>query len=212
MDNVRIDIATRNPDTVSSIVFASGGSYMLSDGYSIRYCKRFILPDIAAPYDGVLLIDDDVHWNFSLSSFLQFVQHKGLHIVQPARSLSSPQGSVSYRLTLQRPDLQVHFTDFVECGPFTWLSSAGWQCIWHVLDGSCSSGWGLDMVWCRYASEACGLGEGACAVADMFTILHLDTRIAGGRKDYDPSAEWYFYQEQYGRWHSKLRTVGTLAL
>lgn len=174
------------------------------------FVKRFIQPAVVAAYRALVLIDDDVDWPFDLTQVVDLMEKHDVSIAQPARSPDERRDSLSYRLTKRHPDADLRASDFVECGPLTVVRSSAWPCVWDAVDGACSSGWGLDMVWCRWATEHCGLGDRACAILDRFVMVHRDARATRSEAYYDPQQEWEQYNEKYAAWHSRMRVINTV--
>ncbi|KZV46433.1 hypothetical protein F511_17874 [Dorcoceras hygrometricum] len=70
------------------------------------YAKRFLHPDIVAPYDYIFLWDEDLGVeNLDFEEYIKLVKKHGLEISQPALSPDSP---MTWEVTRKRNDSEVH--------------------------------------------------------------------------------------------------------
>ncbi|KAF9603261.1 hypothetical protein IFM89_034594 [Coptis chinensis] len=70
------------------------------------YAKRFLHPDIVAPYDYIFIWDEDLGVeHFDAEEYIRLVRKHGLEISQPGLQ---PNNKVVWQLTKRRPELEVH--------------------------------------------------------------------------------------------------------
>ncbi|XP_051117356.1 uncharacterized protein LOC127242068 [Andrographis paniculata] len=122
------------------------------------YAKRFLHPDIVAPYDYIFIWDEDLGVeNFDPEEYIKLVRKHGLEISQPGLS---PYGGMTWQMTSRREDSEVHknteerpgwCTDprLPPCAAFVEImapvfSRKAWRCVWHMIQNDLIHGWGLD--------------------------------------------------------------------
>ncbi|KAK6155232.1 hypothetical protein DH2020_009480 [Rehmannia glutinosa] len=70
------------------------------------YAKRFLHPDIVAPYDYIFIWDEDLGVdNFDPEEYIKLVKKHGLDISQPGLS---PDSGMTWQMTRRREDTEVH--------------------------------------------------------------------------------------------------------
>uniref|UniRef100_A0A803LD31 Uncharacterized protein n=1 Tax=Chenopodium quinoa TaxID=63459 RepID=A0A803LD31_CHEQI len=70
------------------------------------YAKRFLHPDIVAPYDYIFIRDEDLGVdNFDSGKYVDLVKKHGLEISQPGVDPNSP---FTWQMTRKRHDSEVH--------------------------------------------------------------------------------------------------------
>uniref|UniRef100_A0A803LK85 Lysine ketoglutarate reductase trans-splicing protein n=2 Tax=Chenopodium quinoa TaxID=63459 RepID=A0A803LK85_CHEQI len=70
------------------------------------YAKRFLHPDIVAPYDYIFIWDEDLGVdNFDSEKYVDLVKKHGLEISQPGVDSNSP---FTWKMTRKRHDSEVH--------------------------------------------------------------------------------------------------------
>ncbi|KAL8471239.1 hypothetical protein ACS0TY_028775 [Phlomoides rotata] len=70
------------------------------------YAKRFLHPDIVAPYDYIFIWDEDLGVeNFDPEEYIKLVKKHGLDISQPGLS---PDSGMTWQMTRRRDDTEVH--------------------------------------------------------------------------------------------------------
>ncbi|XP_073286856.1 uncharacterized protein [Primulina huaijiensis] len=122
------------------------------------YAKRFLHPDIVAPYDYIFIWDEDLGVeDFDFEEYIKLVKKHGLDISQPGLS---PDSRMSWEMTRRRNDTEVH-KDTEErpgwcsdphlppCAAFVEImapvfSRKAWRCVWHMIQNDLVHGWGLD--------------------------------------------------------------------
>ncbi|KAK4346249.1 hypothetical protein RND71_032588 [Anisodus tanguticus] len=107
------------------------------------YAKRFLHPDIVAPYDYIFIWDEDLGLeNFDAEEYIKLVRQHGVDISQP--------GVASNRK--QRKDLAgalIRTCHHVQCifveimAPV--FSREAWRCVWYMIQNDLVHGWGLDL-------------------------------------------------------------------
>ncbi|EOY02547.1 Uncharacterized protein TCM_016991 isoform 4 [Theobroma cacao] len=122
------------------------------------YAKRFLHPDIVAPYDYIFMWDEDLGVeHFDAEEYIKLVRKHGLEISQPGLE---PNSGLTWAMTRKRDDTEVHkvteerpgwCTDphLPPCAAFveimaTVFSRNAWRCAWHMIQNDLVHGWGLD--------------------------------------------------------------------
>ncbi|XVE67837.1 hypothetical protein DITRI_Ditri09bG0020600 [Diplodiscus trichospermus] len=123
------------------------------------YAKRFLHPDIVAPYDYIFMWDEDLGVeHFDAEEYIKLVRKHGLEISQPGLDPNS--GGLTWAMTRKRDNIEVHkdteerpgwCTDphLPPCASFveimaTVFSRDAWRCVWHMIQNDLVHGWGLD--------------------------------------------------------------------
>ncbi|KAI4340684.1 hypothetical protein MLD38_025494 [Melastoma candidum] len=120
------------------------------------YAKRFLHPDIVAPYDYIFMWDEDIGVeHFDAEKYIELVRKHELEISQPAIEINN---RVVWPITIKREDSEVHreanekpcadplqppCAGFVEIMAPVFTRSA-WRCVWHMIQNDLVHGWGLD--------------------------------------------------------------------
>ncbi|RZR75853.1 hypothetical protein BHM03_00000399 [Ensete ventricosum] len=151
------------------------------------FAKRFLHPDIVAPYKYIFLWDEDIEVeNFHPKRYLTIVEREGLEISQPALDLAKSRihHQITARLSKQVVHRRVHkFSGDKQCDdnssqpPCTgWVemmlpvfSRAAWRCVWHMIQNDLIHAWGLDMKlgYCAQGDRSKKIG-----VVDSEYIVH----------------------------------------
>ncbi|WCJ38554.1 hypothetical protein M5689_019610 [Euphorbia peplus] len=122
------------------------------------YAKRFLHPDIIAPYDYIFIWDEDLGVeHFNAEEYIRLVKKHGLEISQPGLE---PNKGLTWQMTKRRGDREVHkiteekpgwCTDphLPPCAAFVEImapvfSRDAWRCVWHMIQNDLVHGWGLD--------------------------------------------------------------------
>ncbi|TYG49511.1 hypothetical protein ES288_D10G100100v1 [Gossypium darwinii] len=123
------------------------------------YAKRFLHPDIVAPYDYIFIWDEDLGVeNFDAEEYIKLVRRHGLEISQPGLDANS--ASLTWAMTRKRDNTEVHMDTeerpgwcsdqhLPPCASFveimaTVFSRDAWRCGWHMIQNDLVHGWGLD--------------------------------------------------------------------
>ncbi|KAL4573959.1 hypothetical protein LXL04_020781 [Taraxacum kok-saghyz] len=123
------------------------------------YAKRFLHPDIVAPYDFIFVWDEDLGVeNFDAEEYIKLVKKHKLEISQPGLDPSSK--GLTWQMTKRREDLQVHKETeekpgwcsdphLPPCAAFVEImapvfSREAWRCVWYLIQNDLVHGWGLD--------------------------------------------------------------------
>ncbi|KAK7395808.1 hypothetical protein VNO78_16378 [Psophocarpus tetragonolobus] len=124
------------------------------------YAKRFLHPDIVAPYDYIFIWDEDLGVeHFNAEEYLKMVRKHGLEISQPA---IDPTSSYTWHMTKKVEGSEVHKKAdeksgwcpdprMPPCAAFVEImapvfSRNAWRCVWHMIQNDLVHGWGLDFV------------------------------------------------------------------
>ncbi|KAJ7559526.1 hypothetical protein O6H91_04G127600 [Diphasiastrum complanatum] len=151
------------------------------------FAKRFLHPDIVAPYNYIFVWDEDLGVeNFNASRFLAIMQEEGLEISQPA--LGRPSSEIHHTITVRDTTGRVHRRIYrnkgrVPCSnnstspPCTGLvevmapvfSRAAWKCFWNMIQNDLVQGWGLDfkLGYCAQGEQSEKVG-----VIDSEYVVH----------------------------------------
>ncbi|KAH7522539.1 hypothetical protein FEM48_Zijuj07G0149200 [Ziziphus jujuba var. spinosa] len=122
------------------------------------YAKRFLHPDIVAPYDYIFIWDEDLGVeHFNAEEYIRLVRKHGLEISQPGLE---PNKGLTWQMTKRRGDREVHkvteekpgwCTDphLPPCAGFVEImapvfSRDAWRCVWYMIQNDLVHGWGLD--------------------------------------------------------------------
>ncbi|XP_057427212.1 uncharacterized protein LOC130720574 [Lotus japonicus] len=120
------------------------------------YAKRFLHPDIVAPYDYIFIWDEDLGLkNFDAEEYLKMVRKHGLEISQPGLDRKS---DFTWEMTRKRDKGEVHKDEkngwcpepnLPPCAAFVEImapvfSRDAWRCVWHMIQNDLIHGWGLD--------------------------------------------------------------------
>ncbi|KAJ8569740.1 hypothetical protein K7X08_006317 [Anisodus acutangulus] len=117
------------------------------------YAKRFLHPDIVAPYDYIFILDEDLGLeHFDAKEYIKLVKKHGLEISQPGLD---PRRGTTWQMTKRRGDREVHTTTeekpgwckdphLPPCAAFVEImapvfSRDAWRCVNDLVHG-----WGLD--------------------------------------------------------------------
>nr|XP_043605965.1 uncharacterized protein LOC122578136 [Erigeron canadensis]XP_043605966.1 uncharacterized protein LOC122578136 [Erigeron canadensis] len=123
------------------------------------YAKRFLHPDIVAPYDYIFIWDEDLGVDhFNAEEYIKLVRKHGLEISQPGLDPSSR--GLTWQMTKRRGDREVHKETTEKpgwcsdphlppCAAFVEImapvfSREAWRCVWHLIQNDLVHGWGLD--------------------------------------------------------------------
>lgn len=125
-------------------------------------------------YDAVWLADDDIETNTETINQMFAIFHRyDLWLAQPSLSRDS---FYSHSITLNQPDLELRFTNWVEVMVPIFAKEA-LQICWATFQQS-QSGWGLDNVW----AQLFNFRTDKIAIIDAVTVKH--TRPVGTGEAY----------------------------
>ncbi|KAL3680828.1 hypothetical protein R1sor_023784 [Riccia sorocarpa] len=148
------------------------------------YVKRFLHPNVVAPYDYVFVWDEDLDLeNFDAEKYIELVRKYGLEISQPA--LGPSDREPQWRMTKRREDVEMHNSTqeregrctspiLPPCAGFVEImapvfSRKAWRCVWHMIQNDLVHGWGLDLNLHRCAQP----GYEKIGVVDSQWITHM---------------------------------------
>ncbi|KAL3629179.1 hypothetical protein CASFOL_026401 [Castilleja foliolosa] len=155
------------------------------------YAKRFLHPDIVAPYDYIFIWDEDLGVdNFDPEEYIKLVKKHGLDISQPGLS---PDSGMTWQMTKKREDTEVH-KDTEEkpgwcidphlppCAAFVEImapvfSRDAWRCVWHMIQNDLVHGWGLDFALRKCVEPA----HEKIGVVDSQWIVHQTVPSLGNQ-------------------------------
>ncbi|KAL6547411.1 hypothetical protein OROMI_023132 [Orobanche minor] len=155
------------------------------------YAKRFLHPDIVAPYDYIFIWDEDLGIeHFDAEEYIKLVKKYGLEISQPGLDDTM---NTTWTITKRRVDVDVHkeLTDkrdwcsdshLPPCAAFIEImapvySRDAWRCVWHMIQNDLVHGWGLDFAFHRCVEPA----HEKIGVVDAQWIVHQYVPSLGGQ-------------------------------
>ncbi|GER33322.1 hypothetical protein STAS_09458 [Striga asiatica] len=156
------------------------------------YAKRFLHPDIVAPYDYIFIWDEDLGVdNFDPEAYIKLVKKHKLDISQPGLS---PDSGMTWQMTQRREDTEVHrdteerrpgwCTDphLPPCAAFVEImapvfSRVAWRCVWHMIQNDLVHGWGLDFALRKCVEPA----HEKIGVVDSQWIVHQTVPSLGNQ-------------------------------
>ncbi|KAJ4877877.1 hypothetical protein Rs2_42895 [Raphanus sativus] len=155
------------------------------------YAKRFLHPDIVAPYDYVFIWDEDLGVeHFDSEKYLAVVKKHGLEISQPGLE---PYEGLTWEMTKKRDDTEVHKNaeerngwcsdpNLPPCAAFVEImapvfSRKAWRCVWHMIQNDLVHGWGLDFAVRKCVQNA----HEKIGVVDAQWIIHQGVPSLGNQ-------------------------------
>ncbi|CAM8950408.1 unnamed protein product [Rhodiola kirilowii] len=125
------------------------------------FAKRFLHPDIVAPYDYIFIWDEDLGLeHFDGEEYIKLLKKHGLEISQPGVE-TVPGTKLNWNLTRRRNDTEVHKSSeetrwncevihTPPCAGFVEImapvfSRESWRCVWHMIQNDLVHGWGMDL-------------------------------------------------------------------
>ncbi|XP_028778616.1 uncharacterized protein LOC114735118 [Neltuma alba] len=171
------------------------------------FAKRFLHPDIVAPYDYIFIWDEDLGVeHFDAEEYLKMVRKHGLEVSQPGLE---PDRDITWQMTKRRDDGEVH-KDAVErdgwcpdphlppCAAFVEImapvfSRDAWRCVWHMIQNDLIHGWGIDFALRRCVEPP----HQKIGVVDTQWIVHQGIPSLGDQgQAQDGKAPWEGVRER----------------
>ncbi|CAM6093248.1 unnamed protein product [Calypogeia fissa] len=132
------------------------------------YAKRFLHPDVVAPFDYIFIWDEDLGVeHFNAEKYIELVRKHGLDISQPGLD---PGRGTTWEMTKRRGEGEVHKITVEKpgwcsdphlppCAGFVEImapvfSRKAWRCVWHMIQNDLVHGWGLDFSMRRCVEPA----------------------------------------------------------
>ncbi|KAG6509784.1 hypothetical protein ZIOFF_027789 [Zingiber officinale] len=146
------------------------------------FAKRFLHPDMVAPYKYIFLWDEDLGVeNFHPERYLTIVEREGLEISQPALD-PAKSSRVHHQITARQSHGDIHRWIEMMAPVF---SRASWRCVWHMIQSDLIHAWGLDLKlgYCAQGDRIKNIG-----VVDGEYIVHKALPTLGGldKKEISP--------------------------
>ncbi|KAD6795472.1 hypothetical protein E3N88_06368 [Mikania micrantha] len=180
------------------------------------YAKRFLHPDIIAPYDYIFIWDEDLGVeNFDAEEYIKLVRKHKLEISQPGLDPSSI--GTTWQMTMKRDDVEVHKKTeekpgwcndlhLPPCAAFVEImapvfSREAWRCVWHLIQNDLVHGWGLDFALRKCIEPA----YERIGVVDAQWIVHQGVRTIGNQGEEETPGkgvrercknEWKMFQDR----------------
>ncbi|KAK1408699.1 hypothetical protein QVD17_40692 [Tagetes erecta] len=156
------------------------------------YAKRFLHPDIVAPYDYIFIWDEDLGVDhFDAEEYIKLVRKHGLEISQPG--LDHGSRGLTWQMTRRRGDREVHKETeekpgwcsdphLPPCAGFVEImapvfSRDAWRCVWHLIQNDLVHGWGLDFALQKCVEPA----HEKIGVVDAQWIVHQGVPSLGNQ-------------------------------
>ncbi|KAK1270662.1 hypothetical protein QJS04_geneDACA004300 [Acorus gramineus] len=180
------------------------------------YAKRFLHPDIVAPYEYIFIWDEDLGVeHFDAEKYIQLVKKHGLEISQPGLE---PNRRLTWQMTKRRGDREVHKETeerpgwcsdphLPPCAAFveimaTVFSRDAWRCVWHMIQNDLVHGWGLDFALRKCvepAHEKIGVVDAQWIVHQVVPSLGNQGQAQNGRPPWEGvrdrcRKEWAMFQ------------------
>ncbi|CAI9767914.1 unnamed protein product [Fraxinus pennsylvanica] len=174
------------------------------------YAKRFLHPDIVAPYDFIFIWDEDLGVeHFDAEEFIKLVRKHGLEISQPGLE---PSRGLTWQMTKRRDHHEVHKQTeekpgwcsdprLPPCSAFIEImapvfSREAWRCVWHMIQNDLVHGWGLDFALQKCVEPA----HEKIGVVDAQWIVHQSVPSLGNQGQADHGkAPWQGVRERCRR-------------
>ncbi|KAL1536515.1 hypothetical protein AAHA92_29155 [Salvia divinorum] len=167
------------------------------------YAKRFLHPDIVAPYDYIFIWDEDLGvQNFNPEEYIKLVRKHGLDISQP------DERTEVHKDTEERPGW---CTDphLPPCAAFVEImapvfSRDAWRCVWHMIQNDLVHGWGLDFAMRKCvepAHEKIGVVDAQWIVHQSVPSLGNQVQVEEGKAPWEGVRErcrneWTMFQDR----------------
>ncbi|CAN1182192.1 hypothetical protein LINPERPRIM_LOCUS40718, partial [Linum perenne] len=182
------------------------------------YAKRFLHPDVIAPYEYIFIWDEDLGVeHFNADKYIHLVKKHGLEISQPGLE---PNNGLTWQMTKRLGDREVH-KDTVEkpgwcsdphlppCAAFVEImapvfSRNAWRCVWHMIQNDLVHGWGLDFALRRCvepAHEKIGVVDSQWIIHQVIPSLGSQGQSEKGKAPWEGvrarcKSEWTMFQER----------------
>ncbi|KAK1383859.1 Lysine ketoglutarate reductase trans-splicing protein [Heracleum sosnowskyi] len=183
------------------------------------YAKRFLHPDIVAPYDYIFIWDEDLGIDkFDPQDYIRLVMKYGLEISQPGLS---PDSVSTWRMTQKKDESEVHklteerpgwcpHPHLPPCAAFIEImapvfSRSAWRCVWHLIQNDLVHGWGLDFALGKCvepAHEKIGVVDSQWVVHASIPTLGNQGIKEGGKTPWEGvrercRVEWAMFQNRF---------------
>lgn len=180
------------------------------------YAKRFLHPDIVAPYEYIFIWDEDLGVeHFNAEEYIKLVKKHGLEISQPGLE---PNNGLTWQMTKRRGDKEVHKETeerpgwcadphLPPCAAFveimaTVFSRDAWRCVWHMIQNDLVHGWGLDFALRKCvdpAHEKIGVVDAQWIVHQVVPSLGNQGQAENGKAPWEGvrercRKEWQIFQ------------------
>ncbi|GKV23004.1 hypothetical protein SLEP1_g32797 [Rubroshorea leprosula] len=171
------------------------------------YAKRFLHPDIVAPYDYIFIWDEDLGVeHFNAEEYIKLVKKHGLEISQPGLE---PNSKLTWQMTKKRGDTEVHKKTeerpgwcsdphLPPCAAFVEImapvfSRDAWRCVWHMMQNDLVHGWGLDFALRKCVEPA----HEKIGVVDAQSVMHQSVPSLGNQgESQNGKAPWQVVRER----------------
>ncbi|GER56007.1 hypothetical protein STAS_33701 [Striga asiatica] len=189
-------------DNFTIVLFHYDGRTTEWDDFEWWYAKRFLHPDIIAPYDYIFVWDEDLGTeHFDAEEYIKIIRKYGLEISQPGLE---PNKKMPWQMTKRRTDSEVHMgaeekpgwcsdPHSPPCAAFVEImapvfSRDAWRCVWHMIQNDLVHGWGLDFALQKCvdpAYEKIGVVDSQWIVHQTIPSLGNQGEVENGKSPYE---------------------------
>ncbi|KAI6694917.1 hypothetical protein NL676_022627 [Syzygium grande] len=184
------------------------------------YAKRFLHPDIVAPYEYIFIWDEDLGVeHFDAEEYLKLVRKHGLEISQPGLE---PDRKLNWLMTKRINGSEVHKEveeqpgrcrdpHLPPCAAFVEImapvfSREAWRCVWYLLQNDLVHGWGFDLALRKCVEPA----HEKIGVVDAQWVVHQSFPSLGNQgESRNGVAPWQGVRDRCGKewgiFNSRLR-------
>ncbi|XP_030545093.1 uncharacterized protein LOC115751349 [Rhodamnia argentea] len=174
------------------------------------YAKRFLHPDIVAPYEYIFIWDEDLGVeHFDAEEYLKLVRKYGLEISQPGLE---PDRKLNWLMTKRINGSEVHKEveeppgrcrdpHLPPCAAFVEImapvfSREAWRCVWHLLQNDLVHGWGFDLALRKCVEPA----HEKIGVVDAQWVVHQSFPSLGNQgESQNGVAPWQGVRDRCGK-------------
>ncbi|XP_031123846.1 uncharacterized protein LOC116026647 isoform X4 [Ipomoea triloba] len=198
------------------------------------YAKRFLHPDIVAPYEYIFIWDEDLGVEqFDAEEYITLVKKHGLEVSQPGLEPHKEVG-ITWQMTKQiKGNSEVH-KETTERPGWCWdphqppcaafveimapvFSRNAWRCTWYMIQNDLVHGWGLDFALQRCIEPP---AHEKIGVVDAQPIVHQGIPSLSGKNSENGKSkrlevkqrsrrEWQMFQERIGNAEKAyLKSIG----
>ncbi|KAI3435166.1 uncharacterized protein J3R85_006399 [Psidium guajava] len=174
------------------------------------YAKRFLHPDIVAPYEYIFIWDEDLGVeHFDAEEYLKLVRKYGLEISQPGLE---PDRKLNWLMTKRINGSEVHKEveeppgrcrdpHLPPCAAFVEImapvfSREAWRCVWYLLQNDLVHGWGFDLALRKCVEPA----HEKIGVVDAQWVVHQSFPSLGNQgESRNGAAPWQGVRDRCGK-------------
>ncbi|KAK2413680.1 lysine ketoglutarate reductase trans-splicing protein [Trifolium repens] len=176
------------------------------------FAKRFLHPDIVAPYDYIFIWDEDLGMeHFDAEEYLKIVKKHGLEISQPGLDRSSDftwemtrknDGGGEVHREAEEKDGWCSNPPRPPCAAFVEIMAPvftrdAWRCVWYMIQNDLIHGWGIDFALRKCVEEP---AHEKIGVVDTQWVIHQSVPSLGNQgQEEDGKEPWEGVRERCHR-------------